>query len=56
MITLSRNMTMESIYKFMVNTENYRMLANFEYNLNETPLRSGRLSVAPPMTDVTDVC
>lgn len=53
MVGVSSHMTIESIYEYMVNTENYRMLADFEYNKNETPLRSGRLSVAPPpMTDV----
>ena len=45
-------MNMESIYHYLVNTENYRMLAHFEYNLKETPLRSSRISVPPPMTDV----
>ena len=45
-------MNMESIYHCMVNRENYRMLAHFHYNLDETPLRSARLSAAPPMTDV----
>ena len=45
-------MNMESIYHYLVNTENYRMLAHFEYNIEETPLRSARIAVAPPMTDV----
>lgn len=53
MIGLSSNMTMENIYMYMVNTENYRMLSDFEYTLQETPLRSGRLSTGPPpLTDV----
>ena len=48
MVGVSSHMTMESIYEYMVKTENYRMLADFDYNLQETPLRSGRLSVGPP--------
>lgn len=46
-------MNMESIYHCMVNKENYRMLANFQYTHQETPLRSARLGEAPPMTDVS---
>lgn len=54
MIGVSSHMTMESIYEYMVKTENYRMLADFEFSKEEAPLRSGRLSVAPP--PMTDVC
>lgn len=50
------DVSIESIYHFLVSTENYRMLAHFEYNLEEKPLRSARLSVAPPMTDVSMQC
>ena len=45
-------MNMESIYHCLVNTENYRMLSNFAYTMEETPFRSARLATAPPMTDV----
>lgn len=45
-------MNMESIYHCMVAKENYRMLAHFQYNHDETPIRSARLAGPPPMTDV----
>ena len=48
-------MSMESIYHCLVSTENYRMLSNFQYNMDETPLRSARLAVPPPMTDVINI-
>lgn len=43
---------METIYQCLVKKENYRMLSKFQYNTDETPLRSARVAVAPPMTDV----
>lgn len=49
------SLNVESIYQYMVETENYRMLAHFEYNKDETPLRSKRVSEAPPLTDVSRV-
>lgn len=53
MVELAVNI--ESIYHFQVSNENYRMLSQFEYNVEETPLRSARLSRPPPMTDVSFV-
>lgn len=45
-------LSIERIYHSMVEAENYRMLSQFEYSWDETPLRSSRLSKAPQMTDV----
>lgn len=49
---MEMSLNIESIYHYMVDTENYRMLSQFEYTKSERPLRSGRVLSAPPMTDV----
>lgn len=36
----------------MVQSENYRVLSQYEYSLKELPLRSGRISERPALTDI----
>ena len=50
MVDITQNI--ETIYHFLVETENYRMLSQFEFDKKETPIRSARLSVPLPLTDV----
>ena len=49
---ISVKVTMSGIYQYMVGSENYRVLSQYEYTWNEDPLRSARISERPAMTDV----
>ena len=49
---ISVKVKMSGIYQYMVQSENYRVLSQYEYTKEEPPLRSGRISERPAMTDV----
>ena len=46
-------LSMDGIYIYMVNKENYRMMSQFEFNWEERPLRSARICNTPIRTDVS---
>lgn len=52
---VSVNVTIVGIYHYFVESENYRVLSQYEYSWNELPLRSGRISQRPAMTDVSKI-
>lgn len=49
---ISVKVNISAIYQYMVQSEKYRVLSQYEYSLKELPLRSGRISERPPQTDV----
>lgn len=49
---ISVKVKMFAIYEYLVNSENYRVLSQYEYSWKELPLRSSRICQKPALTDV----
>lgn len=53
-LTTEEKRSQKDAYKFLMMEESYRFLNGYTYSSDPQPLRSGRIAVVPPGTEVTN--